>query len=222
MQHLQRIHALPSPTPFNNFAVGFFDMGENQFICTNYYGKTTRPFHVQLFNAPGSTLVTECTRANNLLVTNNGGSCVSVRYPIAQRMTIAGNKTVEVMIDPLHLPRVVNVSGMRDWGPAGRSPANTRVLLSFSRWTQRKPGANAVKVEGTLPFAVPVGAAAVVVHGCGVRSGVECNVVDVTGRWVCRKTDICVDDEAEAFSSWGKAVLGGFCKVPSLPNPPER
>ncbi len=96
--NLQRINTAPTGTPAANKVDGSLDLGS--FTCPVGYflGTLTAPFDVRLVNAPESSLKTECIAANNLLLQNNGGTCLQTFMSRAQRFTISGSRSVEVAL----------------------------------------------------------------------------------------------------------------------------
>lgn len=112
-------------------------------------------------------------------------------YPQAPRITVAGNNTVEVFIDPRTQPQEVDVSGMTHWGPPGRSPVNTRVVLQLSQANWHRDMLRPFVIKGRLPYVVPDGAFGVVVFGCGAKK-LTCQATDARGKPTCRLTESCM------------------------------
>lgn len=114
---LERINTLPATTNSNNVnrVQGLIDRA--QMTCTSMVGSRSRAFNVFVANAPQASLLVECVAANNLQLSNTNGACLTVWLPRAQRITMVdSNRTVEMFIDPLNPPRVVDVNGMKSWG----------------------------------------------------------------------------------------------------------
>lgn len=153
-----------------------------------------------------------------MLLNNTHGLCLQAAFVRTKRMVIIGTRKVEVFLDPAVLPKLIDVYGLHEWGPPGRSPASTRALIHLSHLKAHedamRPGS--LRVAGTLPYTVTLGAFGVVVYGCGATK-VACSVVDVTGRNVCRLTEACVSDYGKAKAAMLRLLAATPCTVPPSP-----
>ena len=148
----------------------------------------------------GSSLKVNCPQASRMRLTNLNDQCLQVGLPRAARMEIVGNKTVSVILPPLSLPTVIDVSGTTHWGAPGRNPSNTRVMERLSQLQAHGDAllGGSLRIEGKLQYAVPDGAFGVVVEGCGLARGVTCVVRDSNGRLVCRLSNMCISNASAA------------------------
>lgn len=186
--------------------------------CSAWYGSRVARMDIVNQNAPGSSLKVNCPQASTLRLTNYNGRCMHVGIPNARRIQAAGNRTISIIMPPRSLPSVVNVAGMTHWGPPGRSDLNTRLLIRLSQLQAHGDAMRhgSLTVEGKLQYAVPYGAAGVVVKGCGAVRKVACEVQDAMGRPVCRLVEKCTTDPVLARQT----MMMQLFTMPPCTNPP--
>lgn len=144
---------------------------------------------------------------------NVNGNCLKVVLPQAPTIAAGGNNTVEVFIDPSSPPDNVDISGFTSWGPKGRSPVNTRLVLQLSQLQTDGDRLRPFVIQGRLPYVVPKGAFGVVVYGCGARK-LKCLATDASGRPMCRFTEACRPSVAAAKANMLDRINSNTCIRP--------
>ena len=193
-------------------------LNTNTLACRAIVGSAGKVFNASVDNAPGTSLLSECLAASTLQLTNKQGRCLRVVMPQARTIATSGDRSIDLVLSPAHVPQIIDVSGMTSWGPPGRSPNNTRVVVRMSEL--RADGTalrqNAMRVVGRLPFTVPNGAFAVIITGCQPQK-VRCEVRDLSNRLMCRYTEKCVPAASAAKAAVLAAVRESNACV--RPNP---
>lgn len=182
--------------------------------CPAYLGTSSRAFTMQ--TGIWQLLRVECPSASTLKLENKGGSCLQVSWARAARIEAYGNRSIVVFPDPARLPAVIDVGGMTSWGPPGRSPANTRVIVRLSELQSDGNRIGVVEIRGRLPYVVPDGAFGVVVAGCGTNK-FRCLATDKNGKPTCRFTERCTSSVATAKANIMAAIS---TRTPCVVPPP--
>lgn len=188
---VNRVVTEPVANPVNNTIRGLVNANIAFPACSSWLGSQGATMDVA--NQRSSTLKVQCPQASTLRLSNVDGQCLHVALPRAQRIEVAGNRTISLILPPTDLPSSIDVSGMTHWGPPGRSSNNTRVLIRTSLLQAHGDAMNRVRIEGRLKYAVPFGAFGVVVEGCNVAAKVVCVVRDKSNAPTCCLIDTCTD-----------------------------
>lgn len=158
-------------------------------------GESTAGFGVTLRNA--STLVAQCINANTLSITNAGGQCVQVWRLFANRITITGDGTVEVVLPARSLPSNIDVSLVPT--PGASRLALAILVFSPLRADGERIERGAVTVNVTSRYASKKLEffSGIVLFGCGVN---KVNVIlpDITGYQAVSLINYCTDVQADA------------------------
>lgn len=215
---MREITTLPTGSAATNMVTGQLDTSTPMPSCRATVGGVNQKLAIRLKDAPSSSLRVDCPSAESLALENINGKCLQVVWASGSTIHTSGNRSIVIYPNPQRMRSTINVSGMTSWGvpPAPRrTPMNTRVILRLSQWVQDRSSASLMKVEGSVPYAVPDGAFAVVIYGCGA-STVTCTVKDKDGKPSCRATDVCVPTAAAAKANALAAVnADNPCITPS-------
>ena len=184
LENIRAISTVPSSTPSFQSVLGLFRHDPNP-TCTAHIGNRQQPLHVHLIGIPDAIMRVECPTASTLRLENTVGECLQTVWTAVDTVVTSGNGSIVVFPDPLALPSVVDVSGMRSFD---HQQDPTRVLVYLSQWQQDGQRGGTVEIVGKLPFAAED---PVVVRGCGTHR-VKCAVTDKNGRPACRVTEACV------------------------------
>ena len=169
---------------------------DSQFTCALRMGSSSTACSAR--TTDNAALVSQCIQGRSLQLTNSGGTCLQTWMPSAQHIDLGGDRSVEIMFGEDALPSSINVAFTTSNSPVP-CPNATRLLLRFS--TLPVPVARPVVISGQLPFEVPGSGASVIISGWDVAALTTCNVVDRTGRRVCRLEPDCVRTAAQARES---------------------
>lgn len=220
LNNIRSVRTLATSGQHKNTVTGLLDTsGPGMPTCTDTVGNPAQQLELLLQEAPESLLRTDCPGGATMTLLNNNGRCLQAVWADAGHINARGNRSIVVYPSPQRTqPTTIDVSGMTSWGnpPAPSStPTNTRVIVRLSQWQGDRSKAALISIQGRLPYAVPNGAAAVVIHGCGA-SNVTCTVTDSNGRPSCQAIGVCVASVSTAKANALAAINAAFpCVAPS-------